>query len=111
MNSLIKSGILWSIGSRVGDGGGGGGKILPEHASPILHAPRDILLRPCFGYHVRWGVLAVSIFFKKPSRISYKPDFSGFAHLLSFKVIPWTLENEMRKEVMLWSKGNPSQLT
>ena len=37
---------------RVGDGGdsdgggdGGDGRILPEHPSPILHAPRDIISR------------------------------------------------------------------
>ena len=33
---------------RVGDGGGGGdddGRIFPEHPSPILHAPRDIISR------------------------------------------------------------------
>ena len=31
----------------VGDGGGGngGGRIFPEHPSPILHAPRDIISR------------------------------------------------------------------
>ena len=35
--------------TRVGDGGGGddgdGGRIFPEHPSPILHAPRDIISR------------------------------------------------------------------
>ena len=35
--------------TRVGDGGGGddgdGGRIFPEHPSPILHAPRDVISR------------------------------------------------------------------
>ena len=32
--------------TRVGDGGDGdGGRISPEHPSPILHAPRDIISR------------------------------------------------------------------
>ena len=37
--------------TRVGDGGGGDGgggddgRIFPEHPSPILHAPRDIISR------------------------------------------------------------------
>ena len=28
-----------------GDGGGDDGRIFPEHPSPILHAPRDIISR------------------------------------------------------------------
>ena len=34
--------------TRVGDGGDGGGddgRIFPEHPSPILHAPSDIISR------------------------------------------------------------------
>ena len=40
------------VQARVGDGGGDGGgddgddgRIFPEHPSPILHAPRDIISR------------------------------------------------------------------
>ena len=32
-------------GGGGGDDGGGDGRIFPEHPSPILHAPRDIISR------------------------------------------------------------------
>ena len=42
--------LLFSLCSRLSSlvsqvGGGGGGRIFPEHPSPILHAPRDIISR------------------------------------------------------------------
>ena len=47
--SLLSS-LVFRLSSqtRVGDGGdgdGGDGRIFPEHPSPILHAPRDIISR------------------------------------------------------------------
>ena len=33
------------VGDGGGDGGGDDGRIFPEHPSPILHAPRDIISR------------------------------------------------------------------
>jgi len=33
------------VGDDEGDGNGGGGRILAEHPSPILHALRDIISR------------------------------------------------------------------
>ena len=33
------------VGDDGGDGGDGDGRIFPEHPSPIIHAPRDIISR------------------------------------------------------------------
>ena len=58
--------------TRVGDGGDGGGddgRISPEHPSPILHAPRDIISRkgksltPIYIYRI--GVRDIIINFRR----------------------------------------------